>query len=183
MRFVRTFDVADHDPALTYRESRSFVDRAKRLFIGGHIWDADAENTPLGIAMKAAREAEPLYYDADGKMLRLLRKFSDDAARELADGIAAVTESMSERVLVDFSTDDLGVLFTSFDLQRWYTASQDMQQQADPSGLLLLRRHARAMFRAWHLDASSGVQELETLAFKLVEEEKHHLESVKPHGN
>ena len=183
MRFVRTFDVADHDPALTYRESRSFVDRAKCLFIGGHIWDADAENTPLGIAMKAAREAEPLYYDADGKMLRLLRKFSDDAARELADGIAAVTESMSERVLVDFSTDDLGVLFTSFDLQRWYTASQDMQQQADPSGLLLLRRHARAMFRAWHLDASSGVQELETLAFKLVEQEKHHLESGKPRGN
>ena len=183
MRFVRTFDVADHDPALTYRESRSFVDRAKRLFIGGHIWDADAENTPLGIVMKAAREAEPLYYDEDGKMLRLFRKLTGDAAREIADGIAAVTSSMSERVLVEFSTDDLGVLFTSFDLQRWYTASQDMQRRADPSGLLLLRRHAHAMFRAWHLDASSGVQELETFAFKLVEQEKHHLESGEPRGN
>ena len=153
MRFVRTFDVADHDPASTYRESRSFVDRAKRLFIGGRIWDADAENTPLGIAMRAAREAEPLYYDDDGKMLRLFRKLTGDAARELADGIAAVTASMSERVLVEFSTLDLGVLFTSFDLQRWYTASQDMQRQAEPSGLLLLRRHAGAMFRAWHLNA------------------------------
>ena len=183
MRFVRTFDVADHDPALTYRESRSFVDRAKRLFIGGRIWDADAENTPLGIAMRAAREAEPLYYDDDGKMLRLFRKLTGDAARELADGIAAVTASMSERVLVEFSTLDLGVLFTSFDLQRWYTASQDMQRQAEPSGLLLLRRHAGAMFRAWHLNASSGVPELETLAFKLVEQEKHHLESGKPRSN
>ena len=183
MRFVRLFDVADHDPALTYRESRSFVDRAKRLFIGGRIWDADAENTPLGIAMKAAREAQPLYYDDDGKMLRLFRKLTGDAARELADGIAAVTESMSERVLVEFSTLDLGVLFTSFDLQRWYTASQDRQRQAEPSGLLLLRRHAGEMFRAWHLNASSGVPELETLAFKLVEQEKHHLESGKPRSN
>ena len=133
--------------------------------------------------MRAAREAEPLYYDDDGKMLRLFRKLTGDAARELADGIAAVTASMSERVLVEFSTLDLGVLFTSFDLQRWYTASQDMQRQAEPSGLLLLRRHAGAMFRAWHLNASSGVPELETLAFKLVEQEKHHLESGKPRSN
>ena len=183
MRFVRRFDVADHDPALTYRESRSFVERARRLFMEGHIFDADEENTPLGIVMKAAREADPLYYDDDGKVLRLFRKLSPATAKELADGLSAITESMSERLLVEFSTDDLGVLFTCFDLQRWYTAGQDMQQKADQSGVELLRRHARAMFKDWHLAVSSGVQELETMAFKLVEKEKNHFVSGTPPDN
>jgi hypothetical protein len=175
--------VADHDPALTYRESRSFVERARRLFMEGHIFDADEENTPLGIVMKAAREADPLYYDDDGKVLRLFRKLSPATAKELADGLSAITESMSERLLVEFSTDDLGVLFTCFDLQRWYTAGQDMQQKADQSGVELLRRHARAMFKDWHLAVSSGVQELETMAFKLVEKEKNHFVSGTPPDN
>lgn len=183
MRFVRSFDVDNHDPALTYRQCLDFVERMRRLFIEGHIFDADEMDTPLGIVMKAAREADPLYYDDDGKMIRLFQKLSPEAAKELADGIAAVTQSMTDRLLVEFATTDLGVLFTCFDLQRWYNASQDMQQRADRVGLQLLKRQAHDMFKAWRLPASSGVQELETIAFKLVEQEKGRFASGTPRDN
>ena len=62
MRFVRLFDVHDHDPALTARELRNFIGRMETLFLEGHIFvepegvGAGITDTCLNIALRQAKE-------------------------------------------------------------------------------------------------------------------------------
>ena len=186
IRFVRAFDVAAHDPALTYSCKVSFLARMHALFTEGKIFECPEDGdqaTPLAIVWKNARESKPIYYDDDGKVLHLYRKPSPASAKASADSIQAITASMTDRVEVELSTDDLGVLFTAFDLGRWHAASCEMQQREDRSKLLVLERHARQMFRGWRLDGGSGVREMTNLAFRLCDVEKTHLDAGKPRDN
>ena len=168
IRFVRAFDVAHHDPAKTYSCGHSFLERMRVLFCEGRVLQEQEcdSDTPLGIAFKAARTAPPLYYD-NGKVLNLFQKPSPAAAQEIADGITAITSCMTERVKVELSTGDLGVLFTAFDLVRWRDAQRDARERADRTKLLLLGRHAAEMFRGWGFDRHVGVRELTKLALRL----------------
>ena len=66
LRFVREFDVAEHDPALTYRSKNTFLHRAR-------VWEprntdiSEADAAPLDIVWHQARTAPALYYDTDCK--------------------------------------------------------------------------------------------------------------------
>ena len=183
--FVRKFDSADHDPALTYSQTKTFLSKMKVLFTHGRIWDCvdvRDEQTPLSLAWHTARDARPIYYDTDGKVLHLFRKPTQSQAQQLSDGIQAITDSMTKRVQAELSTDDVGVQFTAFDLSRWYAASCDMNA-GDRSKLQCLERHAHMMFTSWKLDSGSGVRELSGMAFRLCATEEEHLRGGRPRDN
>ena len=181
IRFIRLFDVADHDPALTYRQTLRFEARMRVLFIDGRIWDEDERDTPLALALRHARESPPLYYDEDGKILHLYRKMTAEQAKDLADGIEAIVTSMTDRIHVDFSSDDLAVLFTCFDLVRWHEANETMKA-GDRTKHMLLDRHLYAMFRGWKLSRSS-VPVFKSVANRLLDIEGQHLKANAPRDN
>jgi hypothetical protein len=185
IRFIRLFDTGDHDPALSYSQKATFLARMDVLFAKGRIWDAVGEEngtTPLAIIWKQARDAKPIYYDVDGKVLHLLRKPSAAEAQEVNDSLQAITESMSARVNVELPFDDVGMLFSAFDLARWYAARRDMAR-ADSVKFDLLQEQARLMFRSWRLSGGSGVRELTGMAFKLCDIEEKHLREGTPRDN
>ena len=183
--FVRLFDTSEHDPALTYRQRCQFTELLRTTFIDGRIWDSvsGGDPTPLSLAWDTAREAKPIYYGVDGKVLNLFRKPSVEHAQTLSDGMQAVAESAIRRVDVEATLDDLGVLFTSFDLSRWFEAQTDMKDKQNDDKLRFLQRHVRAMFQSWRLDASSGVQQLTGMAFRLSTQEQEHLRVGSPRDN
>ena len=186
IRFVRMFDTANHDPALTYRQKTDLVELLTTLFVEGRIWDSVGDGgypTPLSLAWDTARLARPLYYGSDGKVLSLFRKPTPEHAQKLSDGMQAIAESSIKRLNVELSLDDLGVLFTSFDLTRWHAAREDMHKNRNDTKLQILQRHARAMFQAWNLDGSSGVLELTGMAFRLCAREETHLQAGRPRDN
>lgn len=62
LEFIRKFDLADHDPAATWREYQVFRDRMVKLFLGAHVFadpGAGMGMTPLHIILQQAREAPP----------------------------------------------------------------------------------------------------------------------------
>jgi hypothetical protein len=69
---------------------------------------------------------------------------------------------------VELSNDDLGVLFTCFDLARWDDAITSARTSHDAAKLELLRSQTRKMFTCWKLNGSMGVRELESAAHRLV---------------
>ena len=95
----------------------------------------------------------------------------------------AVADSSIKRLHVEFSLDDVGVLFTAFDLVRWHAARCEMNEKQTTDKLHILERHARWMFQAWRLDGSSGVQELRGMAFRLCAQEEERLKAGCPRGN
>ena len=191
--FVRGFDVGDHDPALTYSQRIDFLSRMQVLFLEGHIFEdvdlglggpgvQESDATLLAVALHQARNAAPIYYDG-GKVLKLYRRLSPDQAMKVSDSIRAVVGSMSERVEVELSSDDLGVLFTCFDLTRWHVANQAVRQNAESAKMDLLQSQLRRMCRSWGFDGSQGVRELTSLALRLCGVEAKHLRSGKPRDN
>ena len=92
IRFVRIYDVDDHDPAVTAREKQEFVRRMTTLFHEGHIW-GDPENlkaevceesrcigvderqsqTCLNMVLEQARRTPTIYYQ-DGRQCTCIRK-------------------------------------------------------------------------------------------------------------
>ena len=88
-----------------------------------------------------------------------------------------------KRINVELSLDDVGVLFTAFDLCRWFAARRDMSDNQSNDKLHILQRHARLMFRSWHLDGSSGVLELTGMAFRLCAQEEQRLKDGHPRDN
>ena len=135
-------------------------------------------DTPLALALRHARESPPLYYDDDGKILHLYRKPTAERATELADGIHAVVTSMMDRIKADFPIDDLGVLFTCFDLTRWHEAHEAMKTSNGVTHQLL-QNHVGAMFRGWKL-SRSDVPVFSTVAYKLLEIEGQYLKANAP---
>ena len=187
IRFIRSFDVGNHDPALTYTQRREFLRHMRALFVEGRIFtdvsaDGNDAGTLLHIAMDQARAALPIYYDG-GKVLRLHRKPHPEAAREIHNSITAVTESMEARVEAELSMNDMGVKFTCFDLRRWHEALQDTKNKADRSKLDLLYKQTRDMFTCWAMNGSQGVRELSNLACRLCEVEASHLNAGAPRDN
>ena len=168
IRFLRQFDTQDHDPALTYSQTRRFLARMQVLFIDGHIWDQDEMDTPLALALRHARESPPLYYDDDGKILHLYRKPTAEQAKDFVT-------SMMDRINADFPIDDLGDLFTRFDLTRWHEANEAMKK-GDRVKHQLLPRRVNAMFRGWRL-SRSDVLVFSTVAYKLLEIEGQYLKA------
>ena len=73
----------------------------------------------------------------------MMRKPSRMDVDNLSVGITAVVDSMRQRVESEFPTEDLGVLFTSFDLVRWHAAKRDMDRSSDRSKLIALELHAK----------------------------------------
>ena len=112
-----------------------------------------------------------------------MRKPSRTNVDNLSAGVKAVVDSMRQRVESELPTEDLGILFTSFDLMRWHAAKRDMDRNSDRSKLIALELHAKKMFRGWRLDASSGVRALISAAFKLCGIEEAHLRAEKPRDN
>ena len=178
--FVRGFDLGDHDPALTFSQAAKFIAKMRTLFLDGHIWDEErqgvreCESTLLEVALQQARSAAPIYYDG-GKVLKLYRRLSPEEARRLCDSITAVVQAMIDRVEVELSADDLGVLFTCFDLQRWHAANVAAQENSCRIKLDLLETQTRRMFRSWGFDGSLGVREFTSMAFKLLALEAEYL--------
>ena len=52
IRFIRLFDVGDHDPAVTWRQWREFEVRSRLLFLEGHVFcEPEEGQTCLQIAL------------------------------------------------------------------------------------------------------------------------------------
>ena len=167
IRFIRLFDVGDHDPAVTWRQWRAFEARCRALFLEGHVFcEPEDGRTCLQIAIEQARTAEPIYYE-DGKVLKLYVKPSAEHAQATADSIHCVTEAMLGRLEVEFSDDKVSMLFSPFDLTRWHTALLAGENELPMQNL---RRHIAKMFFAWRLD-DKGAEELESAAKKLRRQE------------
>lgn len=175
IRFLRLFDVGDHDPAASWRQHCEFEQRCRSLFLEGHVFcQPETGRTCLQIALDQARTAEPIYYE-QGKVLNLYAKPSMEQSQAAADSIHGVTEAMLRRLDVEFSDDKVSILFTPFDLIRWHKALLANENELP---LQILRRHTRKMFGAWRLDAAMGVREFESAARKLRRQEMDHLAST-----
>ena len=126
--FLRLLDVGGHDPAKTWRQVNEFLARMRVLFVEGFIFNetpagvAPEAKTCLDIVLEQARLAPPIWFDGD-KVVHLWRKPSPEHAKRTTDGVQAVVEAMSERVRVEASEMDLGILLTAFDLVRWHRTS------------------------------------------------------------
>ena len=170
IRFIRLFDVGDHDPAVTWRQWRDFEARCSTLFLEGHVFCQPEEGqTCLQIALDQAKSAEPIYYE-DGEVVQLNVKPSVERAQAAADSIHGVTDAMLGRLDVEFSDQKVSMLFTPFDLTRWHKAfSADENHLKIP--LQNLRRDTAEMFKVWLLDVSEGARELESAARKLRRQE------------
>ena len=176
IRFIRLFDIADHDPATTWRQVIEFERRCQTLFRDGHVFHApDEGRTCLQIALEQAQTAEPIYYE-DGKVVKLYYKPTVEEAESAAHRLHAVTDAMLDRVRTELTSDKVGILFTAFDLVRWKTAYEHAGE--DDLAMQNLQNHARKMFRSWKLDAAVGVEELGCAARKLCRQEKRFLETT-----
>ena len=174
IKFLRNFDVADHDPAATWRQYRDFEQRCSTLFLDGHVFcQPDTGRTCLQIVLDQAQTADPIYYE-EGKVLKLWTKPSTEQAQAAADSIHGVTEAMLRRLDVEFSDEKVAVLFTAFDLTRWHKAFLAGENELPMQNL---RRHARKMLDAWRLDAAVGIREFESAALKLRRREARNLET------
>ena len=168
IRFIRLFDVGDHDPAVTWRQWHEFEVRCRTLFLKGHVFCQPEEGrTCLDIALDQAENAEPIYYE-DGKVLQLFVKPSGERAQAAADSIHGVSEALLGRLDVEFSDQKVSMLFTPFDLTRWHKAFLAGENELPMQNL---RRQTAEMFSVWHLDGSLGARELESAARKLRRQE------------
>jgi hypothetical protein len=119
IKFIRLLDKNDHDPALMFNQRREFVQRMRALFIDGAIFNesGDPVGACLEIILKQARSAAPIVYDG-GKVIHLYQRPSSEAAAAVASNMRELTNMMIERLEAEFTTDDLGILFSAFDLGR-----------------------------------------------------------------
>jgi hypothetical protein len=181
IRFVRRFDKGHHDPALIWRHVGEFTKRMRLLFQDGHIWSASgsadaAEKTLLETVMREAQDAPTIYYDDEGRVLRLYRAPTRPEALQLQAGCHQATEAMCDRIDAELSLDHPLVLLTSFDLMRWLAAFA-AARAGDELSLDALRRHTRLMFALWQLSSDANTAQLEGVAARLVERNRTAIES------
>ena len=160
LEFIRIFDVADHDPALSWSQHREWRKRMDALFLQGHIWcrgAAEYEKTPMNIVFEQAKAAKPIYYE--NRVVHLYRQPSSDRLRSISDSVGNVVRHMFDRMDVDFDIRRPEVGFTAMHLDRWAHAMAERKAGRSDSMQLLLS-HADNMFKQWHLDGRRGVQQL-----------------------
>lgn len=96
--FIRKFDVTDHDPAITARQRRSFLQRMRVLFLQGHIvTPAPTGMTLTAIVLDQCREARAIPY-GDGRLKMLWTPASPQKLEAVMQSIHVVVETMMERV-------------------------------------------------------------------------------------
>jgi len=202
LRFVRIFDVDDHDPAGTIREKNEFTRRMTTLFLDGHIVvDPDHASAtmsdPAGVGggvsesrsltcfsmvWQQAKDTPTVHY-GDGHVVHLYCKPSKEARKYIANSMHAVTDTMLERVDAELPPDSLESLYDIFDIPSWYLALQSART-TDESLVTRLRRRARRYAENWHVgDARLGARELEPAACVLVREEEERIIAHKTSDN
>jgi len=172
LEFVRIFDVADHDPALSWSQARTWRARIQSLFVDGHLWadvGSDEEKTPLHIVWGQAKSAKPIFYG--DKVVHLFRQPSRERLASLSGGLHVVVRHMFDRLDVDFHIERPEVAFTAMDIDRWDQALKD-RRDGSHAKHDLLQSHAKIMFKHWHLNADRGVRELEGCAIMLLRDER-----------
>ena len=196
IRFVRTFDVDDHDPAGTIREKKQFIERMTKLFLDGHIM-VDPESpsatlagpqpagngvaesrsiTCLSMIWQQAKDTPTIYY-GDGHAVHLYCKPSKESRQNIANSVHAVTETMIARMDAELPPDSLESLYDIFDLSSWRHALR-AAREANESALTRLRRRARRYAEDWRIgDARVGARELESAACVLLRDEEERLNS------
>jgi hypothetical protein len=189
IRFVRLFDVDDHDPALTIRQKNDFTRRMTTLFLEGHIFvdpgnpsatigadvaDGVSESrglTCLSMIWQQAKDTPTVYY-GDGHAVHLYHKPSKEDRQNMAHSVHAVAETMLERVDAELPPDTLEAMFDIFDIGSWHHALT-AAHTADESLLSRLRRHGRRYAEEWRVgDARVGARELQSAACVLVRAER-----------
>ena len=120
----------------------------------------DSEQTYLEIVIGKAKNVPAIYYHNDGRVLHLWQKPSTEEAQELSSTVHLVTETMLERLEVEFSLHNGLVLLTVLDLSRWHSAFAS-GRSGDSAKLDFLQRHTRMLFKLWRTDADVGLSQLD----------------------
>ena len=202
IRFVRCFDVDDHDPAITTRQKQDFARRMQLLFFEGHIWVdpqdvaatieqpqrvggvvgvAESQGlTCLSMIWQQAKNTPTIYY-GEGRAVHLYSKPDKPTRRKVADAVHAVVDTMLDRMDAELPADSLDNLFSVFDLVSWFNAFQSART-GDDGQLVRLRRHLRNYVQDWGFK-TCGVRELESAACVLCRQEEQHLKDGKAEDN
>ena len=202
IRFVRIFDVDDHDPAGTIREKNQFIEHMTKLFLDGHIL-VDPENpaatlvgpqpagggvaesrslTCLSMILQQAKDTPTIYY-GDGHAVHLYCKPPKELRQKMANSVHAVTDTMIARIEAELPPDSLESLYDIFDLPSWRHALRTARE-ASESLLTRLRRRARRYALEWRVgDSRVGARELESAACVLVRDEEERLNRGTPLDN
>ena len=185
LRFVRIFDVDDHDPANTAAEKADFVNRMSTLFLDGHIWTEPTgehvagvaalrrppAQTCLGMALRQAKETPTIYYQ-NGRVVHLYRKPPKEERQALCSSVHAVIDTMVSRLNAELPCGNLDMLFSIFDLLAWDGALR-AAREGDDSKVLRIRRHAHAFCQGWQFaEPAAGARELESAASVLISTEE-----------
>ena len=183
IRFVRVFDKAHHDPSRTWAQLSNFTESMRVLFLEGHIWnktdgvgESGSDKTLLEIVIEEAKSAPTIYYDDDGRVLRLCHKPSEKEQQALQTSVHQVTEALLGRLEVEFGVENAIVLFTALDLSRWRKAF--LQGRAGNEGPLeLLRRHSRRLLTVWRMYSDRSHSQLEGVVAKLVQDNRESIDA------
>ena len=133
LKFLRYFDVRDHDPARAYRHVQKFVSTLRHLFVQGYaVCDPAPTAVPgSGTQMKTLAQvavqtvAEPLVVSYGGKSWTLWgRGVSWPDCKKALAAMSSVATDVIERLMAEFHSDDLYMAYSAFDLDRWESALQ-----------------------------------------------------------
>ena len=193
IRFVRLFDVDDHDPALTVREKNDFVQRMTTLFLEGHVFvdpehpsatiagpnvdDGVSESrglTCLSMIWQQAKDTPTIYY-GEGHAVHLYHKPSKEDRQKTANAVHAVVDTMLDRVEAELPPNTLESLYDIFDVTSWHRALSSART-ADDSLLARMCQRARRYVEEWRVgDARVGASELQSAACVLVHAEEERI--------
>eukprot|EP00972_Heterocapsa_arctica_P004278 636161-Heterocapsa_arctica.AAC.1 len=113
LRFLRRFDVADHDPVVASRDYKEFKDTMRTLFIDGYVLCNAQEEVPgLGaaktithIVMDQCKELREFHYGK--KVWTIWGPASLKQCKESMAAMRSVVQDMLDRMDADFHTHDL----------------------------------------------------------------------------
>ncbi len=151
--FLREFDVADPDPAITPRRKAAFIARMQALFGEGRVLAeiGGFENASLtSIAVSQIKEPVTLRYQ--DRMHTLSMQGATRACRDALARLQLVTDVMVARIEAELPGTSLVACFSAFDLERWETE----RRQGSAEGVRKLLDTAARLFRVLHLDEDEG---------------------------
>jgi hypothetical protein len=164
MRFLRKFDVTDHDPVVTHRVYQEFKATMHTLFIDGYVLcNADVEVPGLGaaktitqIAMDQCKEVHEFHYGQ--KVWSIWGPASKQECEQSLAEMRTVVQTMLARMDADFHPHDLLNNFSAMDLEYWLPEvirSQEPGLTYVPTAkTMTLCRQARSLCTALGVDYS-----------------------------
>ena len=176
LRFVRRFDVDDHDLAGTLNQKRHFLQRMRLLFKQAHVLATPPPGVTGGgmmctwIAISQAMECGPIYYL--DRCLNLWPAGAKEEALGALDAMQEVVGAMEHRVEAELHVKSLLLDFAAFDLALWHEGLKHQEagrQGAGADVLAMLSRRARRVATAHPFvgDVDQAVRELESVAREL----------------